>query len=258
MTLRPLFPILVVFALTGCSTLAPIDSGIPVPSQDSAIAAEPSTAADPEPTPTPTPTFDPTAHSLTKADSLWVVVNKLRHIRPKSYVPRGLVRMNVPYTYDPTLRRDAAKAYIKMRRAAAEKGKNLVAQSAYRSYATQVAVYNGWVNQLGQAGADLQSARPGYSEHQTGLSIDIASAEHGCTISECFADTPEGRWLYDNAWKWGWVLRYPKGKTDITGYRFEPWHYRFVGKALAKEIHNGRRNLTLEEYWGLPPAPDYR
>ena len=143
-----------------------------------------------------------------------------------------------------------------MFRAASKDGVNLVFQSGYRSYSTQVSVYNGWVASLGQSAADLQSARPGYSEHQTGLSVDIASATAGCTIQTCFAKTPEGKWLSRNAWRFGWHLRYPKGKTAITGYKYEPWHWRFVGIELAAELHLTPK-ITLEEFFGLPPAPDY-
>src|SRR5690606_37608630 len=135
-------------------------------------------------------------------------------------------------------------------------GKEMQIQSAYRSYGVQVNVYNGWVNQLGQAGADLTSARPGHSEHQTGLAVDISSVPAVCALDQCFADTPEGKWLAAHAHKWGFVLRYPNGKTSVTGYEFEPWHYRYVGVDLATAMHEtGIR--TLEEFFGLPAAPDY-
>jgi hypothetical protein len=110
--------------------------------------------------------------------------------------------------------------------------------------------------QSGQASADLRSARPGYSEHQTGLAIDISALPENCTLDEtCFADTA-GQWLATNAFKWGVVLRYPSDKTPVTGYEFEPWHYRYVGVALATEMHN-TGITTLEEFFGLPAAPTY-
>lgn len=202
-------------------------------------------------------TFDKTKYSVDDADSLWVVADKLRPLKPKKYTPTDLITLTLPHTYDPTLRSDAAVAYRRMFKAAKNEGINLVLQSAYRSYSSQVSVYNGWVAKLGKAGADLQSARPGFSEHQTGLSADIAAANKNCTISECFATTAEGKWLANNAWEYGWHLRYPKGKTSITGYKFEPWHYRFVGKELAAELHK-TANITLEQFFGLPKAPDYK
>lgn len=239
--------------VAGCVPSAPAHSDIPAPAQRSPSPA----STEPLPTETPAPKeFDITQHSIDEAGSLWVVVDKLRRLNPKKYVPAGLKTMDVPHAYTPVLRKDAARAYLKMYRAAAKKGLGLVLQSGYRSYASQVSVYNGWVASIGKKAADLQSARPGYSEHQTGLSVDIASATAGCTIQSCFAGTPEGKWLKRNAWKFGWHLRYPKGKTDITGYKYEPWHWRYVGVDLAAEL-NLTPKITLEEFFGLPPAPDY-
>ncbi len=254
MTTLRLLPLAVAALLAGCVASPALD--IPAPVQESAVAAE-----TPTPTPTPEsvdpPAFDRTQYSIDSADSIWVVANKTRRLSPKKFVPSDLVTMDVPHTYDPTLRREAAKSYRTMLRAATRDGKSLVVQSAYRSYATQVSVYNGWVNQLGRHGADLQSARPGYSEHQIGLSVDIAAASRACTIQACFSDTPEGKWLTKHAWEYGWVLRYPKGKTNITGYKYEPWHWRYVGIPLAEQIHLIGAKETLEEFWELPAAPDY-
>lgn len=246
-------PLVLAFLLAGCVSTTPAFSEIPAPTQ------KPVTTPAITPVPIPTPTvavLDLTLHSIDEADSLWVVADKLRRLTPKRYVPSGLRTLDVPHTYAPTLRDDAARAYLRMFRAARDDGRNLVVQSAYRSYSTQVSVYNGWVASLGRPAADLQSARPGHSEHQIGLSVDIASATAGCTIQACFARTPEGKWLANNAWRFGWHLRYPKGKTLITGYVFEPWHWRYVGKELAAELHLTPK-ITLEEFFGLPPAPSY-
>lgn len=253
MTRARAIPLLLAFILTGCVATTPAHSEIPAPTQKPSAT----NALAPVPIPAPTvATFDMTLHSIDEADSLWVVADKLRRLTPKRYVPAGLKTLDVPHTYSPTLRSDAAKAYLKMFRAARKEGVNLVFQSGYRSYSTQVSVYNGWVASLGRKAADLQSARPGYSEHQTGLSVDIASASGGCTIQSCFAKTREGKWLSKNAWRFGWHLRYPKGKTSITGYKYEPWHWRYVGKELAAELHLTPK-ITMEEFFGLPPAPDY-
>lgn len=248
-------PLLLALVLTGCVASTPAHSEIPAPTQ------QPTSVSDSTPISTPAPTpvaaaIDLTLHSIDEADSLWVVVDKVRRLSPKKYTPSGLVTLDVPHAYTPVLRRDAAKAYTKMFRAAKRAGADLVVQSGYRSYSSQVSVYNGWVNSLGRKAADLQSARPGYSEHQTGLSVDIAAADGACTIQACFSRTTEGKWLTNNAWKFGWHLRYPKGKTDVTGYKFEPWHWRYVGTELAAELHLTPK-ITLEEFFGLPAAPDY-
>jgi D-alanyl-D-alanine carboxypeptidase len=253
MTRTRTLPLLLALILAGCVSTTPAHSQIPAPTQKPAVA--PAITSVPIPAP-PVAAIDLTLNSIDDADSLWVVVDKLRRLSPKKYVPSGLKTLDIPHTYTPTLRNDAAKAYVKMFRAARKDGVNLVVQSAYRSYSTQVSVYNGWVSTLGRKGADLQSARPGYSEHQIGLSVDIASASGSCTIQGCFAKTREGKWLTANAWRFGWHLRYPKGKTSITGYKFEPWHWRYVGNDLAAELHLTPK-ITLEEFFGLPAAPDY-
>jgi D-alanyl-D-alanine carboxypeptidase len=128
--------------------------------------------------------------------------------------------------------------------------------SGYRSYDYQVGLYNGYVKSQGQATADTQSARPGYSEHQTGLAVDIEPASKKCELDACFADTPEGKWLVANAYKYGFILRYTQDKTAVTGYAYEPWHFRYVGTPLATEMHN-QNVATLEEFFNLPVAPDY-
>src|SRR5690606_15597257 len=104
--------------------------------------------------------------------------------------------------------------------------------------------------------AQAQSARPGYSEHQTGLTADLVGRPAACSIQICFGDTPQGQWIAKNGWRFGFVVRYPEGKTDVTGYIYEPWHVRYVGTYLSTEMHD-TGILTLEEFFGLPPAPDY-
>jgi len=237
-----------------------------------ALAAPPrgSTASSPEPsttpsvgptrtpTPTPTPTFNTSALSIDDPASLWVVVNKRRPLNPQDYAPADLVEVPVPFANQPYLRQEASDAVVKMFAAfTAETGLAMQAQSAYRSYSTQVDVYNGWVSSLGQAGADLTSARPGHSEHQTGLAIDInALPDQGCTLEPCWGDTPHAKWLLQNSWRYGFIVRYQADKTSVTGYESEPYHMRYVSVALATEMHTtGIR--TLEEFFGLPPAPDY-
>jgi D-alanyl-D-alanine carboxypeptidase len=201
--------------------------------------------------------FDKRKYSIDDPASLWVVVNKLRPLNPANYAASDLVEAPVPHVYTPVLRQEAAGQIVAMFAAyTAETGNQMQSQSAYRSYDVQVSTYNGWVNSLGQAAADLTSARPGHSEHQTGLAMDISAVPNTCPLKACFADTDQGMWLAANAYKWGFILRYPNGMTNITGYEFEPWHYRYVGIELATEMHTTGIS-TLEQFFGLPAAPDY-
>jgi D-alanyl-D-alanine carboxypeptidase len=189
--------------------------------------------------------------------SLSVVVNKLRPLMPADYAPSDIVEVPVEHTNQPFLRAEASNAVVAMFAAFhAQTGLQMQSTSAYRAYDTQVTVYNGWVNDLGAAAADLTSARPGYSEHQTGLAIDIGAVPNVCPFEACFADTPQGQWLAANAWSFGFVLRFPNGQTAVTGYEFEPWHYRYVGVATAADYH-AKGATTLEQYFGLPAAPTY-
>jgi len=206
----------------------------------------------PTPTPTPTPTFNKSANSIDDPMSIWVVVNKLRPLNPQNFVPSDLVDANVPAVFTSTLREPTARAVEAMFAAyTAETGDAMRIQSAFRSYETQIEVY------ANNNQDDTQSARPGFSEHQTGLTLDISPASGECALDECFAQTAPGQWLAANAWKYGFMLRYPNGLSNIEGYAFEPWHYRFVGIELATELHNTGIQ-TLEEFFGLPPAPDYQ
>lgn len=207
------------------------------------------------PTPTPTPTFPMDQNSIDDPASAWVVVNKLRPLNPQEYAPGDLVVVDI--IGGGQLRASAAQDLQEMIAAyTAETGNQLQSLSTYRSYSRQVDVYNGWVASLGQEAADLTSARPGHSEHQTGFVMDFGAVPNTCALDQCFADTSQGMWLAENAYKWGFILRYPEGKTPITGYEFEPWHYRWVGTGLATEMHNTGVD-TLEEFFGLPAAPDY-
>jgi D-alanyl-D-alanine carboxypeptidase len=212
----------------------------------------------PTPTPTPTPTFDTTAQSIDDAASLWVVVNKQRPLAVQGYEPGDLVSVPLPYINEPYLRQIASDAAVQMFAAiTAETGLSLQVQSSYRSYSTQESVYAGWVSSLGQAGADLTSARPGHSEHQTGLAVDVnALPDQGCALEPCWGSTPHAAWIAENAHRFGFIVRYQDGMTPITGYEYEPYHLRYVGVELATEMKlTGIK--TLEEFFGLPPAPDY-
>lgn len=198
--------------------------------------------------------FDKNMHSISSPDSIWVVVNKNRPL-PDGYEPSDLVVPSVRLRLDSTnqqmkFRRAAAGALQEMFTAADRAGVTLVFGSGYRSAALQKQFYDNYVAQDGQAAADRYSARPGTSEHQTGLSFDATNLRGECHLETCFKNTPEGKWLAQNAYKYGFIIRYPDGKEAVTGYQYEPWHMRYVGKELAAEMH--RQNIvTLEEFFDL-------
>ncbi|MEZ7667782.1 M15 family metallopeptidase [Rothia sp. 27098_8_161] len=182
--------------------------------------------------------------------SLRCLVNKMRPFAQQDWEPSDLVEF-----YSHQLRAEAAKAADTMIDAAVADGVTLLVSSAYRSYAVQQQTYQYWVSVNGQQVADQLSARPGYSEHQTGLAIDFASPE-GCRLEECYRDTLAGQWLAKNAPRYGYILRFPNGRQSVTGYHFEPWHYRYVGVQIAQEyVSSGAK--TFEEFIGTGAAPDY-
>lgn len=214
----------------------------------------------PSQAPTKQLSFNKSQYSIDDPGSIWVVVNKIRPLNPKDFVSADLVIPNVtlkePGDDSMKLRPAAATALENLFNAAKKENVNLMLASAYRSYANQEAIYKSEVKGFGQEIADTQSARPGHSEHQAGLGADVAPANGKCIIEDCFADTNEGKWVAANAYKYGFIVRYITSKEHITGFRPEPWHLRFVGIDLSMEMN--RQNIkTLEEFFGLPPAPNY-
>lgn len=201
--------------------------------------------------------FNKTLHSVDDSDSVWWIVNKTRPLEPATYAPTDLVVPKIPLRLgagdsEMRLRKETAGALEQMAQAAKVYKINIMLTSGYRSYQLQVAVYNANLQKYGQAGADKQSARPGTSEHQTGLAADLEPTSKKCELEQCFADTPEGQWLATNAYKFGFIIRYPLNKEAITGYEYEPWHLRYVGNELATELHN--QNIqTLEEFFNIVP-----
>lgn len=248
-------------ALTGCGGAPDADASdrprsSASPSTRPSTSAAPSTSAEPSTPPAPPP-FDRARLSIDDPASIWVVSDKLRPLNPIDHVPADLVETPVATVNRPTLRAEAADAVVRMFEAAATEGAGgMQLQSAYRSYATQVSVYNGYVASLGRETADAQSARPGHSEHQTGLAVDISPVPARCMLEACFGETPQGLWLAANAYRFGFVLRYPAGAEPVTGFIYEPWHFRYVGVELAAELR-ATGTATLEEFFGLPAAPDY-
>lgn len=174
--------------------------------------------------------------------ALDIIVNKKHCIQPLGFAPADLVTV-----YGATISAKAQANFVAMYQAAQTAGVPFQVTSSFRSYSNQVTTYNTWVAVNGQAGADTVSARPGYSEHQTGLSIDLAAAS--CAL-ECFLKTPQYAWIQKHAAAYGWIQRYPEGFTSITGYSSEAWHYRYVGKAVAEDM-KARGIKTLEQYWGI-------
>jgi zinc D-Ala-D-Ala carboxypeptidase len=180
---------------------------------------------------------------------LLILVNKQNPVN-QDYKPDDLTAMEY---YAPEreasgryMREPAAAAFIQLVETAALDGLELKMTTAYRSYEYQKIIYDNYLNQFGEEEANSFSAKPGQSEHQTGLAVDVSSPRVNYELEEPFGDTPEGKWLASRAHEFGFILRYPKGKEEITGYTYEPWHLRYVGLFVAKEIYN--QDITLEEY----------
>ena len=178
-------------------------------------------------------------YGITYIDDV-IVVNKTYSL-PSNFAPNNLVTINgyikvVDYVKN---------AFNELKSDASSIGLNIYASSGYRSYSDQKYIYNNYVKMDGQEKADTYSARAGYSEHQTGLAIDVN------TIDMTFDNTEESIWLKENCYRYGFIIRYPKNKDSITGYMYEPWHIRYVGKELAKKLYDDGQWITLEEYYGI-------
>ncbi|WP_194421412.1 M15 family metallopeptidase [Microbacterium abyssi] len=196
--------------------------------------------------------------SLTDPARRWVVVNKASAVAPAEFEPEGLIEAPIRTTTPSRLiREDAATALGAMAAELETSGAGAIGMNnAYRSYQLQVSNYAGQVSSQGQEAADLASARPGFSEHQTGLAVDVVACGDGCGEIGAFGGTTESEWIAAHAWKHGFIVRYETGATGTTGYEPEPWHLRYVGPALASAYHEGGFH-SLEEFFGLPAAPDY-
>lgn len=151
------------------------------------------------------------------------------------------------------MREEAAEAFHKLVEDGAMEGIEILMTTAYRSYDFQNTLYSNYVANEGQAAADTFSAKPGQSEHQTGLAVDVSSSSVGYQLTTEFKNVAEGKWLKDNAHKYGFIIRFPEGKEHITGYMYEPWHLRYVGVFVAQEIYE--MEITLEEYLLAGPLP---
>jgi D-alanyl-D-alanine carboxypeptidase len=191
----------------------------------------------------------------------WFVVNKQRPIFPLEFEPHVLATPSSSASLDNSrqirLAPGAAAAVSRLAEAmSTELGAKLVLHSGFRTYSYQQDLFAAKIRQYGEELALIRSAQAGHSEHQTGLAVDVSALGYGCVIEQCFGETEPGKWLAQNSWRYGFIVRYLEGATAVTGYDYEPWHLRFLGVHLATEFHfSGAR--TLEEFWGLPPAPNY-
>ncbi len=189
---------------------------------------------------------------IKNTDDILVLVNKKRNLSA-DYKPEDLIIPNVKFPFKEKLekkylRKEAAEALEELFMKAEKEGIILYAVSGYRSYNTQKMLFDNKEKKVGFEKANLLVAYPGQSEHQTGLAMDVSSESVKFTLEENFGQAVEGKWLKDNAHKFGFIIRFQKETTDITGYSYEPWHIRYVGKEVAKEIFEN--NITLEEFLG--------
>lgn len=189
-------------------------------------------------------TNSPTAGQINsnEASLITVVVNK-KHQLPSDYIPK------LQTVRGGSMLPEAAEALEKLFSAAEAAGHKPKVISSYRSFANQQAVYSNYVSQYGQAQADTFSARPGYSEHQTGLAVDVGNQDGSCDLDICFGTTQFGKWLSVNAASYGFIIRYPDGRQTDTGYQYEPWHLRFIGTPLAVQVQSSGQ--TLDQYFNI-------
>ncbi|WIV11905.1 M15 family metallopeptidase [Proteiniborus sp. MB09-C3] len=190
---------------------------------------------------------------IKNTDDILVLANKERNLA-SDYKPSDLVIPNVKFSFDGNdqkkyLRKEAATALEELFKEGEKEDIILYAVSGYRSYARQELLFNNRVKKDGVEKANKLVARPGQSEHQTGLAMDVSSISVNLSLDESFGQTVEGIWLKENAHKFGFIIRYSNEKIDITGYSYEPWHIRYVGKDVAEEIYE--KDITLEEYLGF-------
>lgn len=186
-----------------------------------------------------------TIDDITYVDG-YLITNKT-YALPEDYEPEDTYAcaIGVSHVCNDCINNTAYEAWKDMQADAEELGLSLYILSGYRPYVTQERIYNNYVEQDGKEEADTYSARPGHSEHQTALCFDVNST------SQRFANTAEGKWIAKNAYRYGFILRYPEGKTDETGYIYEAWHLRYVGTDLSYKLYNNGDWITLEDYFGL-------
>lgn len=193
-----------------------------------------------------------------QTDSIWALVSKTHSIST-DYVPAPIKIPSVDTRTDKSdeersVRSDVEQPLINLFTAASAVGYKLIIASGYRSANLQSIYFNSLANSIGDTAANQSIAKPGQSEHQTGLAIDITTASFECYLENCFGETGDGMWLSNNAYKFGFILRYPEDKVAITGYQYEPWHFRYVGVDFATALHES--GLTLDEAWSYLEQAD--
>lgn len=207
-----------------------------------------STVPSPTPPPSGQPSGGPTQASPDGDVSLLELVDK-QHKLPDGYVPPNLIAVTGNYVapgYGASLQLPALDAVVAMLDAAQAAGYDIRVVSGYRSYEEQVETFDYWVSVLGYEEASRVSAMPGHSEHQLGLAVDLGTADLGWDLTEGFGDTPGGQWLAAHAYEYGYALSYPQGQEDITGYAYEPWHFRYIGVDRAADFQASGQ--TLNQY----------
>ena len=256
---KPFIALTIGLVLTGCSnaeiinsSAKSVDAAVPIEEKliDSEVTKQLIKKETPQENTDNSEKQDGVINVVANPDDLLVLVNK-QNTLPEDYEPSDLVAPDIPFSFEEDIpkryvRKAAGEALEELFAAAKEEQLELLAASGYRSYSRQEAIFASNVAQKGEAEARKVSAVPGQSEHQTGLAMDVTSRYVGYDLIEEFGETKEGIWLKDNAHKYGFIIRYPKGKEDITGYIYEPWHIRYVGKDVAAVIYEN--GYTFEEY----------
>ncbi|MFX3636431.1 MAG: D-alanyl-D-alanine carboxypeptidase family protein [Candidatus Pristimantibacillus sp.] len=246
------------------STISPSPSNEPLatPTTDVPPVTEPPSTEVPTTEPPVTATEPPTTTDpsgiavVAQPESVSVLVNKQNKL-PENYKPSDLVYPDVKFIFNEKIdkrkmRKEAAGALEEMFAAAKQDGIHLAGVSAYRSHTTQKSLFERYVKKDGMEKALTYSAFPGTSEHETGLSIDVSGSDGKCAAEDCFGDTDEAEWLDKHASEYGFIIRYPEGADAITGYKYEPWHIRYLGEDISTEIAS--KGITLEEYYNAVPV----
>lgn len=194
--------------------------------------------------------IEPLIEDYNDPTSLWVVVNKDYPLTNQDYKPTDLTLMTSKSRADKgnderSIRAAVAADFNNLIAAANAAGYDLIIGSGFRPYSLQAYYYNHYVSVSGEAEANKYSAKPGQSEHQTGLAVDLTLRSMECYLTTCFGDTSAGKWLAAHAVDYGFIIRYPADKAEITKYEYEPWHIRYIGKPLAKALQQS--GLTLDE-----------
>ncbi len=242
-------------ALSLFIALRPDSAGAPI--QSGETRKQPNKTPPPEPTPITlslpgTKPITAVIEDYTQPSSTWVVVSKDHPLGNQSYRPKDLampptsVATNTQKSTDEqSLRQTIFEPTVALFDAAKKSGFDLFVASGFRSYELQKTYFDNYARTSGEAAANMYSAHPGQSEHQTGIAFDISLVSRECYLETCFGETTAGKWLAEHAYEYGFILRYPADKTEITKYQYEPWHFRYVGIDLARALHESK--LTLDE-----------